>query len=445
MTELNTKQQYAFQQIKEGKSIFVTGSGGCGKTFLIKYIKQNIEYPLYVTALTGTAATLLGGTTIHSWSGICDAKKSKEIIVNQLLTYNKDAVARWRETDLLIIDEISMMSCEIFNKLNYIAMKIRNNDQFFGGLQLMLSGDFCQLPPPDGKFCFESEVWKANFNKNNIVYLTEIFRQDNIAFQNLLNEVRLGSLSVDTKLKLNNRLIKNFPDYETIEKNAKITPTILYPHHANVDQINMEHLYKLAAKENDNVIELDKIIKIYKCKDVFNIKPVGQRTSTTEMKIQNNEKQSLIKILDMACPLDKAFKYLIGAQVMLMINHDIALGLVNGSRGVIMGFSEKNHPIVAFDNNQILEIKPYKWILDHPKYNISRKQYPLTLAWAMTIHKSQGSTLSMIKTDLSNVFAHGQAYVTLSRVKTLEGLFLIAINYSKIKCDPLVKKFYQDL
>lgn len=461
MSKLNPKQDHAFQLIKSGKSIFLTGAGGCGKTFLIKYIKDQItDRTLYVTALTGTASILLGGTTIHSWSGIADAKKSKEVIINQILTYNKDALARWRETDLLVIDEISMMSCEVFNKLNYIAMKIRNNDKFFGGIQLMLSGDFCQLPPADsGKFCFESETWKANFDQSNIIYLTEIFRQDNIEFQRLLHEIRLGAPSTETKIKLNKRLIKNFPNFPNLnasnqgsEEVSKIIPTILYPHHANVDQINAEHLDKLILKilegNEDPMVTEDAVVKSYKCKDTFNIKDninQGQKIPAMEMRIKTNEKQSLIKILDLACPFEKLFKYVLGAQVMLIINHDLNLGLVNGSRGVIIDYSEKNHPIVSFDNGQTLEVKPYEWILEHPRYKISRKQYPLILAWAITIHKSQGSTLSMIETDLSNVFAHGQAYVTLSRAKTLEGIYLRAINYSKIICNPSVKKFYQDL
>jgi ATP-dependent DNA helicase PIF1 len=268
----------------------------------------------------------------------------------------------------------------------------------------------------------------------------------------LLNEIRLGSLSTESKLKLNRKLIKNITDYDDIIKESKITPTILYPYHDDVNKINTEHLRKLALNNITNNIDninnaddFSQYVVIYKCKDAFNIKSVGQRTMVNEMKIENNEKQSLIKILDNACPFDKIFKYIIGAQVMLMINYDIDRGLVNGSRGVIISLSEKNHPTIAFDNGIIVEIKPYRWVLEHPKYNIGRKQYPLTLAWAITIHKSQGATLSTILTDLSQVFAHGQAYVTLSRVKTLEGLFLIAINYSKIKCDPIVKKFYQDL
>jgi len=429
---LNAKQTEALNLIQEGKNVFITGAGGCGKTYLINYLKTHLSVKVAITALTGKAASIIHGQTLHSWGGISRTQNSKEHLLKQILKSN-DLVTRWKTTDILVIDEVSMLSIELFHRLNYLGQQIREDSRFFGGLQVVFSGDFCQLPPvgPTDRFCFESTLWKKHIT--NIVYLREIIRQSDPELQQVLNEIRLGIITSKTKQLLNSRLI----EFNETDEFMEIKPTILYPYNMEVDQLNQQELQKL-------ITDFNQIAHTFQSIDTY------CDWKNQDRVLKNSEKKEITQLLTQGCPGEKTVNYCVGAQVMLISNLDISRGLVNGARGVIIDFvpstDEFNmHPVVKFHNGIECTISPYRWNIDHPKYTINRIQFPLILAWSISVHKSQGSTLSLVMTDLKNVFAPGQAYVALSRIERLQGLYIQGIAYSKIKCHPKVKKFYEDL
>jgi len=454
--KLNTLQETAFNLIKEGKSICLTGSAGSGKSFLINYVLQELgERRIAVTAMTGIASTHINGMTLHSWAGIPVKQMGKEQLLNSILSnkikdnksrtkgdkdeieledleIDNDIVKRWKETDLLIIDEVSMMSAEVFNKMDYLGRAIRKIDKPLGNLQLLLSGDFCQLAPigVNERYCFESQIWNQTIEKTFI--LKQIVRQSDPALQIVLNEVREGVVSAKGKELLNSRLISRLtPDNETIYKN--INPTIIYPHREKVNTINQEKFMELTKEEDVNVYEYtysDTIIP----KNTYNNK-----------KITNNNHKELELFLDQHCNAEKSLKLCIGCQVMLTVNLSLEDKLVNGLTGIITDFDKDDGlPILSiFNSERKIKIRKWTWSLDHPRYILKRTQIPLILAWAITVHRSQGITLEYAKADLREAFGPGMAYVILSRIKSLSGLFLEGINYSKIKCDSRVTAFYK--
>ena len=334
------------------------------------------------------------------------------------------------DTRVLIIDEISMCSSELFNKLNKIAQGIRHDTRFFGGIQLVLSGDFAQLEPigTDMMLAFETEIWKKHM-VDHTHYLDEIIRQKDPAFQKLLCEIRMGHVSERTKELLRGRLVADESEIDILLENEHqtIRATLLYPHKTSVEEINQRELQKL--KDGGAVSQ------IYLSNDYSRMK-----NSREERKL--TEKDSLN--LDKICNALRHLELTVGTQVMLVTNIDFSRGLVNGSRGVVVEFIH-NDPVVVFDNGEKCQITSMIFDYDHGHEHVFRKQYPLILAWAMTIHKCQGTTLSHVVADLSNVFCNAQTYVTLSRAKTLEGLGLIGINFKKIKCNPKVQSYYKSL
>lgn len=464
---LTLKQEEAFNLIKDGKTVFITGPGGCGKTYLIKYVKEQLSTvpnAVAVTALTGVAACLIGGQTLHSWAGIPGNDKTSKESILASIKRNSEAVDRWNMTQILIIDEVSMLPVELFNRLNFFGQQIRGNNKFFGGLQVVFSGDFCQLPPVGNidKFCFESSTWIDNVK--DIIYFKEVLRQKDPKLQKILNEIRLGVITTETKQLLNSRIISQTNKLPDTSEITSIKPTILYPYNKDVDDINEKALFSLISEHNV-------LPHSYMCKDAYKDWKIPER------KLKTSEIKEINQLLENGSSCKGQITYCVGAQVMLIANLDFEKGLVNGSRGVIIDFvpikkqkdtptsttptpEEKNQkadaldmshfdlaPVVKFNiegtNNYIHKtILPYTWQLDHPKYTITRQQIPLIHAWAISIHKSQGQSCSLVVTDLKGVFTPGQAYVALSRIQTLEGLYLEGISYSKIGCHPKVKKFY---
>jgi len=425
---LNSEQRAAYDAIVAGKSIFLTGPGGTGKSFLlhllVELLPQQTGREVALTALTGCAALLLHSKakTIHSWAGIGLGKDTVPILVSNIRKSRKSA-ARWKKTDVLVIDEVSMMTPELFEKLDEVARILRKCQEPFGGLQMVLVGDFYQLPPvqegSDTSFVFESPLWKQM--KLMTHELTKIVRQKDPEFQTVLNEARRGELTKQSIKILKGRIGLDY-------KNETIQPTMLFTRRAQVDDINMRHLKGLTTQRMTFNASTE-----FKASSLTADDPMVQ---TAVAKLDNNS--SYTRELTLA----------IGAQVMLTTNLMPQLGLINGSRGVVVGYGpvegsakETIVPIVKFRNGREIPIDYATWDVDIP--GVLRRQIPLRLAYAITIHKAQGATLDCALIDVGGrTFEFGQAYVALSRVKDLESLYIHDLEAGAFRAHPKVKKFY---
>ena len=420
---LSSDQKQAVYSIEDGDSIFVSGSAGTGKSFLLQYLKANYsDAGLHITASTGIAAVNVGGQTLHSWAAIgLGNLPAKQIIENLFSTKFSRVRKKLKMAKMLAIDEISMISAPIFDLLNELLKAIRQNDKPFGGLQLILFGDFLQLPPinrdlqmsNDYQFCFQSEAWKDLNPK--FILLKTVFRQEDENFVRLLNNIRFGKVDENDISILESRIGSK-------EQFGAIKPTILASHNAQVDLVNQEQLKKISGIS---------------------------KTFTAKFSGDTNK----IDFLKKNCLAGQSLELKVGAQVMMLKNTHQKEGVTNGSIGIIKEFSTRNnYPIVEFNNGKILTITPEIWSLE--KFDVEKReivveaemsQMPLLLAWAITIHKSQGMTLDKVKCDLSKVFADGQIYVALSRVRSLEGLYIDGLDFKKIKANPEIVKFYNQI
>ena len=415
---LSPKQKEAYNLIVNGRNVLLTGEAGCGKSAIIKLFYK--EYMLYkniaVTSTTGTSALLINGTTIHSFLGIGLGKASVDILYLNII--KKPYIAkRWRDLNVLIIDEISMLDPELFDKLEQLARSIRKNNLHFGGIQLILSGDFLQLPnvsDPDS-FCFEAKSWSKCIDI--VVYLTEIFRQNDEVFQKVLSEVRIGNLSDESVGILESRIDTK------LTNDFGIIPTKIYALNVDVDNENQRALDTLAEK-NENLEFCE-----------YN------RTHTVLKKSLKFVDEKLKKV----CIAPETLQLCVGAQVMLIYNLDLEAGLANGSRGVVVGF-DSDIPVIKFLNGEMRAIDYHEWIIEENGEKIlSICQIPLKVAYACSVHKIQGITLDYVEIDMQDIFEAGQAYVALSRVKTLAGLSIKNFNVENIFSNKKARKFYENL
>ena len=454
--KLSPEQELAFNKYKLGKNIFITGPGGSGKSELIKKIYNDANQKgknIQVTALTGCAAVLLKckAKTIHSWSGIGIANQEPELIIKKVIE-NKYRCKPWREIDILIIDEVSMMSLKIFNILDQIGRKLRRSYfKPFGGIQLIFSGDFYQLPPIGDKinssnessqFCFESEEWNDTFTfPYNQIQLVKIFRQKDDIYANILNQIREGKLKKSSNELLINHMNKSKNDDS--KNNTNIKPTKIFPLKNKVDQINQYEMSNLTSDE-----------LIYKIKPVYDLPITKEEKDKINLNYTRKDIEVEIEYLKSSSLCEKEVKLKIGAQVMCVVNMELTdeIMICNGSQGIITGITNNAYheplPIVKFKiNNRYIEMTMgyHTWPSENiPGIGIS--QIPLILAWAITIHKSQGATLEHAEIDVgSNIFESGQTYVALSRVKGLEGLKLKSFDASKIKINKKAKEYYEKL
>lgn len=433
--ELSTEQQDVFNSFKQRNNIFMTGPGGSGKTFLIKLIydwcKENNK-DVQVCALTGCAAVLLQcrAKTIHSWAGIGIANGEAIDIVTRVAN-NKFKKKNWMFTDVLIIDEVSMMSAKLLNILDAIGKKVRKNDKPFGGIQVLFSGDFYQLPPvgnpndiESSQFCFESHLWNDMFDKE--ISLKKIFRQNDETYAGILNQIREGKLFKSGFEKLQSRLIE-CPD-------ELIKPTKLMPRRIDVNRVNEYEMQKLETEEKIYAMTIAE-------RQLFNLSAEQQFQLSKASKQQID--YELDNLRNSIMPEQKLILK-IGAQVMCVVNIDTESDnpIVNGTCGIVVGFNNEM-PIIKLKNGITKTIGYHVWESEHIK-GIGIKQIPLILAWAITIHKAQGATLEQAEIDIgSGIFECGQTYVALSRLKDINGLYLTAFNPQKIKVSKKVQDYYK--
>lgn len=453
------RQSSALDILKTGQNVFLTGSAGSGKTYTLN---QYIDYlrarrvPVAVTASTGIAATHMNGTTIHSWSGIgIKDELSDRDLAN--LSRKQFLADRLKDTAVLIIDEISMLHAKQLNLVSQVLKYVRKNDAAFGGIQVVVAGDFFQLPPIGSKgesnrekFAFMSEAWlDAKFH---ICYLSEQHRQ--------VSEAANGGLDLDDILNQIRRQEVTFEAIAALEatfdQNVDINRTRLYTHNLNVNKINDK---ELAALEGETMR--------------------FEATATGDSKLVETLKKT-VRTQD-----DLVLK--VGAKVMFIKNNS-ELGVSNGTMGELIGFAAvkiddskdtsddliedtaqdaiakntKNKakkdkeskekpkdkkpttqkmPVVRLNSGREVIAEPEEWIIEDETGDVlaSYLQVPLCLAWAITIHKSQGMTLEAAEIDLSRTFELGQGYVALSRLKSLAGLQLLGMNDMSLQLDPLAR------
>ena len=451
MTTFSNEQVICFEKYLNGENIFITGPGGTGKSFLIKKIVSHAEENhknIKVCALTGCAAILLEckATTLHMFSGIGLANKKNSDIIEELFTTKRHKLKNWRNLEILIVDEVSMMSLKILLLLDLIAKKFYKKNKPFGGLQIIFTGDFYQLSPvfnnnsekEEAMFCFEHELWNQLFAKENQIVLKTIFRQNDETLLKILKYIRKGQITPSTKALLSSRIF-NSEELDRIKKDKVLT--ILSPIKRDVEQINLSEYLKLDKSLREviyNVSYFDMSVKNSE---------VEEDTLFVLLLKSNEHLKREYDFLASNILAEKSLKLKIGTQVMCIVNLNLygELQIANGSQGIIVDFNDKDLPYVKFNNiKEPILIDNYIWKSDHNKM-VGVSQIPLIYSWAITIHKSQGLTLENAIIDIgSNIFADGQTYVALSRLKSLEGLYLTSFDYSRIKCNPLVKAFYGD-
>ena len=424
------KHKEIFESYLNEENIFITGPGGTGKTYAIKQIYEHAisnNKRICVTALTGVASVLLdcNATTIHSWSGIGISNRTETQIINKI-NRSKFYKHNWENTDILIIDEISMMSCKLFDLLNKIGQVIRCNKNPFGGIQLIFSGDFFQLPPvKETFFCFESELFNNTFDK--IINLTKVFRQNDDTYKKLLINMRKGLISKKSIELLNSKMIDEDFDKNTTNI-TRLVPTKSKAFDINNYFINKikdkKYIYKRTYKEKSE--NLNKIEKI----------KLDLMSETEKENEYNYIKESTLTEENLV--LKK------GSYVMCIANLDLGLGIANGTTGTVVDFTPEKLPVVQFDKHKIV-IGKKEWKSENIP-GISVFQIPLILAWGITIHKSQGLTLDKAIIDIGkDLFEAGQMYVALSRIKSLDGVYLKEFNINNLKINNKVLNYYKIL
>ena len=407
------------------RNVYLQGSGGTGKSYLMAEITKRLRergVKVAITATTGAAAVNVGGTTVHRFAGIGLGMDEKFRLLKRVRS-KKPYIERWKETDVLIIDEISMMGGSLFDKIEYVGRNVRNpkSQKPFAGMQIIVSGDMLQLSPIHDCWVFESECWdRIEFKTFNLIESKRYEDRDH--FSMLLRVREAEHTSNDLEL-----LRSRYDEYHRIKDFAawEIKPTIIYSYKVDVAKYNEDELGHIPGKPT-----------IFKSIDEFVFKH-GDGTK--------DQKEYYKKVLSDGIPEIIALKD--GAQVILKKNIDVEAGLINGSRGVIIKINPVSRVVtVKFCNGVLSPIGIEMWEIDDDDAIVCRNQIPLILGWASTVHSLQGSTLDLAVCDIGqSIFAPGQAYVAMSRVRTIEGLFLSEFDPKVIKVDAKARKFVRSI
>ena len=447
---LSPEQRHVVEAVLSGHSVFFTGPAGSGKSHVLSTIVRLLEDERYaiknhsgkprkiaITATTGIAACNVGGITINSFAGVGTAEGSVPEMCARVMG-NEYSKKRWRDHDILVIDEVSMMPGQFLDKLNFVAQRARNNRSTFGGMQLLLCGDFFQLPPVNlskCSFAFEAQCWPDVIDCS--ILLRQIFRQNgDQRLMKILNEARVGELSSESA-----QILRTHSTVGGLGKSGAddgIRPTLLESRNSQVDRANAAEMNKLPGE-----------VRRFKSKD---------KTS-----------HSMYEKMLQHCQAAETLELKVGAQVICLKNLDPEAGIVNGSRGIIVDFkTAKNQsdlprefrkmelPVVKFqaidgpggksgdEEGPTKLIEPAEWTNKVGDATVSsRHQIPLRLAWALSVHKSQGMTIPNLAVSLNGVFEYGQAYVALSRATKLDTLTLRGFDERAFKAHPKVKQFYR--
>jgi ATP-dependent DNA helicase PIF1 len=404
------RQAQALKVMLDGNSVFLTGAPGAGKTYVLNdFIRRasRAGKTVAVTASTGIAATHIGGTTIHSWSGL-GIKDSLSEWDRDILSKNDRLIKRYNGADVLVIDEVSMLHGHRLDMVNEVARLLRKSDQPFGGLQVILVGDLFQLPPISrgsdvADFVHLSAAWDELSPK--ICYITEQHRQTGDALLDLLEAMRRGDVGEMHEAALTERLREQRP--------GDLVVTRLYSHNMDVDSINDRHLKDIAEEG-----------KVYQA-----------QTSGQAAKVEQLAKSVL-------APERLELKK--GAEVMFVANKPKD-GFVNGTRGRVIDF-DGDTPVILLPSGREIKVERQSWKLEEDgRVRAEISQLPLRLAWAITIHKSQGMSLDAAEIDLSRSFTPGMGYVALSRVRSMDGVYLSGINQMALAMHPMIFAFDADL
>jgi len=409
---LNEKQKLAVEQTMNGENILITGPAGTGKSYTIKYIIELLKTHnknIGLTATTGTAAFIIGGQTIHSFMGMGIGEETLAEIFIKIK--NRSSIYRTlAELDVLIIDEVSMMDASLFENISELLCYVKSHHlkdegllrKPFGGIQIIFIGDFCQLAPVKGVYCFLSALWKDACIK--VIMLDELVRQnDDVLFQKILQIIRKGKCTENILKVLNALRDTQFDD--------EIIPTKLYPKNVNVDRINDMEIIKLKAEGNKRCL--------YKAEASKGIELSQANIAKYDVELVEN------------------------AQVIVTRNIDIGNGVVNGMRGVIKKLFNE-FAIVKDCEGNLHTIAYYKDVFEKTKSSILH--LPLKVSYALSIHKSQGMTIDALEIDLGdNIFTCGQAYTALSRAKSLRSIRVMDVSKDSFKINPFVKAFYNNI
>lgn len=397
-------QEQSLSILKTGANVFLTGEPGSGKTHVVNSYVSWLEAAginVAVTATTGIAATHIGGMTIHAWSGIGIRDSLSQFDLDKIANTEKVA-KRVRSAKVLVVDEISMLDGQVLDMVDKVTRIIRQSSDSFGGLQIILVGDFYQLPPitKQGqvlRYAFESYAWQQA--RPLICYLTEQYRQEDEMLLSLLKSIRANAIEEDHFTLLSEQQEIGYEDLE---------PTRLYTHNADVDAVNLAKLKELKGTGHK-----------------FNMTSQGAKP-LVESLVRNCLSPAVLELKEEA--------------MVMCTKNNFEVGYVNGTLGRIVRFDDKEGwPIIKTPAGREITIKPVSWELtEDGKVRASIEQVPLRLAWAITIHKSQGMSLDAAEIDLSKAFVYGQGYVALSRVRTLMGLKLLGMHPNALKVDPKV-------